>query len=88
MTPEQSQRVTDIRLKMYSNVQQGKPSYEGLTEADIRLGLEAIRGGYSAEPKAKTTRAKKDKVVSEEAAAPPTPTRGAMLDKLAKFDLD
>ena len=48
LTIEQSQKLTDLRARMLDNIQQGLPSYTGLTQNEIKEGLEALRSNRTA----------------------------------------
>ena len=70
LTPEQAQKITDLRSFMLRNVAAGKPSYEGLSEDQLKEALSFVRSNRSASVTAaakkkdgatKTTRGKKEK---------------------------
>jgi hypothetical protein len=44
MNPEQAQMVTDLRIKMLSNIQAGKPAEEGISEAELAACIQAYSG--------------------------------------------
>lgn len=48
ITPEAAQKLTDLRSRMLENIKTGKPSHEGITEEDIKIGLSSIRSNRSA----------------------------------------
>lgn len=52
LTMEETQKVLDLRQRMYQNVQMGRPAHEGVTEEDYRLALDAVRSNRSAAAKA------------------------------------
>lgn len=82
LTPEQSQKITDLRRRMYTNVQEGRESHFGLTENEVREALDAVRSSRAqamAAGEAKKTRAKK-KLSSQ--------SKSALFAKFAKHNLD
>lgn len=38
-TPEESQRVLDLRVRMLENIRAGRPSHHGITLDELKLGL-------------------------------------------------
>lgn len=75
VTPEQAQKLTDLRTKILENVQKGLSPNEGLTKEDIREALSYLRQNRSAAQAAGAAKAKGKKakaakptvVVSEDA---------------------
>lgn len=47
-TPEQSQKISDLRQRMLENIKEGKPSHHGITEDELRESLGFIRQNRTA----------------------------------------
>ena len=43
ISPEQAQYLTHLQQKILTNIQEGKPSSEGITKEDIAQGLDFLR---------------------------------------------
>ncbi len=41
-TPEEAQRVTDLRVRMLENVRNGRPAHEGISLEELQQGLAHI----------------------------------------------
>lgn len=44
MTPEQSQQLTNLQKRIFTNAQQGKASTEGITQEELSEALNILRG--------------------------------------------
>lgn len=81
LTPEESQRVADLRSRMLGNIQAGREPWEGFTKEELIKGLESLKGGRANMAAAATAGRKK----ATKAAAGPPPDMG---DLLKSFKLD
>lgn len=92
ISPEDAQRLTDLRERMYNNVQKGLPSHAGMTEEDISTGLSLLRSTRSAAAAAGATKAKatkaKGKAASDVMATGPSQSLGDALKGFGDVDLD
>ena len=43
LSPEQSQKLTDLRQRMLANVSAGKAAHDGITQEEISEGLSFLR---------------------------------------------
>lgn len=92
LTVEQSQKILDLRVRMSSNIRDGKPAHEGLTAEDYNEVLDAIRGNRATAVAAGIDKAKKSgsrkKAKTEDAEAVnagATPSDAKTNPKFAKF---
>lgn len=79
LTPEQAQRITDLRTRMYQNVASGLPAQHGISADEIREGLSFLRQNRAGAV-AKSTAAKKK---AKAASAPGAPVN---LDAFGDLD--
>ena len=47
LSPEDSQRITDLRSRMLANLAAGRQPWEGCTKEELRSALDQIRSGRS-----------------------------------------
>ncbi len=100
MTPQDAQKLTDLRQKVLANVQAGKPSYEGIDPKELESALSLLRQPRAAgaaeggkKTAAKRTKATTDKGVAASLSAPSDAEAAASLDaklkkgKFANLDL-
>ncbi len=83
--PEDAQKLADLQRRMLANIAANKPAHDGLTEDDIREGLNFIRSGRAAAVAAGQEKAARTK----KAAKPKSPGTPLDLSKFAPgIDLD
>jgi len=88
LTVEDAQKVLDLRARMLSNIQEGKPAHEGITPDVYKTCLDAVRGARAkaAEVGAKKVAKKAAKAKNNTDSALATPqTSVATNPKFAKF---
>ena len=59
ISPEESQKVTDMRSRMLANVAQGRSAWEGFSKEELREGLAILQGGRARSAEAATVARKK-----------------------------
>lgn len=59
LSPEHSQKLTDLRQRMLLNVQEGKPAHHGITAEEIAEGLSFLRQNRAPAKPAKAEKAPK-----------------------------
>lgn len=77
LTPEQAQKITDLRSRMISNLAKGLPSHEGIDKEELRLAISYVRG-------ARSTAATKAAKPAKAGKAPAAPS--ANLDAFGDLD--
>jgi hypothetical protein len=87
LTIEQAQSIADLRQRMLNNLSQGKPAQEGISQEEIRQGLEWLRQNRAvAGAKGGKAKAKKSEA---DLSGPATPEAASSLnDKLKALGLD
>lgn len=92
LTPEQAQNLTDLRSRMLTNIENGRPSHEGISEEELSLALSAVRGSRAAAAAAGGTAKGEGKGRKKKADPLATPsvsvTANPKFSKFSKYNLD
>jgi len=86
ITPEEAQKITDLRARMLDNVQKGLDSTNGISQEELSQALAFVRSNRSAASVAKAASATGGrKKKSADAALATKPSGVANNPKFAKF---
>ena len=86
MSPEESQKLVDLRVRILENEQRGLPPHEGIPKEELAAAIALIRGKAAAGASvggAKTAAARKQK-----AQAKTSDASQSLADKLKAMGLD
>lgn len=90
LTIDEAQAITDLRVRMLSNLQAGKAAHDGLTPEEYKNCLDAIRGNRAIAVANGIAKAKGGR--KKAAAAPAEPGVSVLANpkfaKFSKFNLD